>query len=264
MCLNAMLTWKENGKAKNLMSIRKLKLMPEIYKKIESNNLIEIKCGHCKECLREKMLEMKNRIKKELQKDTPAYFLTLTYDEDHKKELNKRDIQLFLKRYRQKQKLRYLYVGEIGEKTKRPHYHMIVFSELPKDLKECMTKSKKGYKQYESEEIQKLWKNGLIRISKMELPLIGYITKYMLKNSTSKEFIMGWSKNPPIGINEETIEEDIKKTNRTKALKKYYKKRYGEIPENENEIEQKEILIKEIEKDTPYLDYIMKKKGYKW
>ena len=148
-----------------------------------------------------------------------AYFLTLTYDDEHKKNLNIRDMQLFFKRYRKKKALKYFYVGELGEKTQRPHYHAIIFAPLPDDLKESKTETKNGHKQYESKEITKLWGNGLIKISKMELPLVGYITKYMLKNGNKKEFVSGWSRKPPLGINTETIEKDILKRNRTKALK---------------------------------------------
>ena len=207
------------------------------------------------------MFEMQTRLKNELKINKEAYFITLTYDNEHKKELNIRDMQLFFKRYRKKQKLKYFYVGELGEKTQRPHYHAIIFTELPKDLVESKTKTKKDFKQYESKEIEKLWGNGLIKISKMENPLIGYITKYMLKNENKKEFVIGWSRKPPIGINTETIEKDILKRNRTKALKNYYKDRKGERPVIESEQEKNERKIEEIEKQTKlkYFDYIQKK-----
>lgn len=245
-----------------ILDMKKLKyLKKEDLQRVNSKNLVIIKCGKCKECKREKAFEMVERIKQELKKNNDAYFLTLTYDEEHKKQLNKRDIQLFIKKYRKKQKLRYFYVGELGETTKRPHYHAIIFAPLPKDIEESKAQTKKGYKQYESKEISKIWGNGIIKISKMETRLIYYITKYMLKNADEKEFVCGWSTKPPIGINPDSIEKDILKRNRTKAIKKYYKYRNKEIPIIESEKENQEIKINEIEKQTKlrYFDYIQKK-----
>jgi len=262
MCLKPILTYKIGNSIRKLDN--KLKLNPKILNYVNSNSIVQLKCGKCKECLIEKTIEIKNRLLEELKINPDAYFLTLTYDEKHKKDLNKRDIQLFIKRYRKIQKLRYFYVGELGEKTKRPHYHAIIFTKLPKDLKESNTTTKNGYKQYESEEISKLWGNGLIKICKMEKGLIGYIVKYMLKNTNSKEFICGWSRVPPIGINPETIKKDIEKRKRTRALKDYYRRRYGEIPENPITKEEKELKIQEIEKSMkmPYIEYIKKKAQY--
>ena len=263
MCKNPMFTTKDKeGNINSLISHKWAKKY--FYDIIPSKRIVTIKCGKCDECRKEKMLEMKNRLKKELNKGEPAFFLTLTYDEQHIKNLNKRDIQLFLKRMRKKNKLRYFYVGELGEETKRPHYHMIIFSKEPEDLEECIEQTKKGFKQYKSKKIQTLWQNGLIRISKMELPLIGYICKYMLKNCNNKEFISGWSRRPPIGINPGTIEKDILKKQRTKAEKKYYKRRYGEIPKNENEEEEQELKIENIEKNKiKYIDYLRQKRNCK-
>ena len=261
MCKNPLLTIKNNGRVLSLQEIKKA--CDYTYTSEKSKNIIPIKCGKCDECRKEKMFEMINRIKKELAIRKNAFFLTLTYDEEHKKNLNKRDMQLFLKKYRKKQQLKYFYVGELGETTQRPHYHCIIFGELPKDLKECKVKTKNGYTQYESNEIQKIWGNGLIKISKMTLPLVFYITKYMLKNNKENEFICSWSRKPPIGVKEDSIEYDIIKPNRTKAEKNYYKYRYGDIPILEEEVEKQEIKIEEIEKQTKlkYIDYINKKRA---
>jgi hypothetical protein len=66
-------------------------------------------------------------------------FLTLTYDDEHlpKTEeglptLQPRDLQLFLKRYRKVMpKIRFFAVGEYGDQSARPHYHLAVFGGVP-------------------------------------------------------------------------------------------------------------------------------------
>lgn len=259
MCKNPKITYKIDDK---ILDLKKAKWIDEkAIKELNSYSIIPIKCGKCIECRKAKMLEMQKRLKKEFEISKEAYFLTLTYDNENIKKLNIRDMQLFIKKMRKQYKLKYFYVGELGETTRRPHYHCIIFAEMPKDLKETIT-TKKGYKQYESQIIQKIWNKGIIRISKLEKPLIAYITKYMLKNNKEDEFICKWSTKPPIGINEETIEKDILKTDRTQSLKKYYKYRKGSIPEIESEIENQKIKIDEIEKQTKlkFYDYLRKKR----
>lgn len=65
-----------------------------------------------------------------------SVFTTLTYDEEHKPPtLQKRDVQLWLKRLRDRlsrsattpTSVRFFASGEYGETTHRPHYHAILF-----------------------------------------------------------------------------------------------------------------------------------------
>jgi hypothetical protein len=62
-----------------------------------------------------------------------SFGLTLTYDNDHlppDASLVKRDYQLFLMRFRKcfsAYKIKYLLVGEYGDKSLRPHFHLVVF-----------------------------------------------------------------------------------------------------------------------------------------
>lgn len=60
-------------------------------------------------------------------------FVTLTYSDEYLPKdgsLNPRDTQLWLKRFRKEiapQKVRYYLVGEYGDQTWRPHYHLALF-----------------------------------------------------------------------------------------------------------------------------------------
>lgn len=227
----------------------------------KSLNIIQIPCGKCKECLKSKYMEWSKRIKKELKMHKTNYVINLTYDNNNVKELNKRDLQLFFKKLRKKYTTRYFYIGELGDEKKRPHYHLLMFGmEKPKDLKE-IEQTKRGNKQYQSQEITNIWGKGRTTINNAETTEISYLFKYMFKNANKKEFIMQMSKQPPIGINPETIKNDIQKLDRTKGLKRYYKNHIGDIPTLKAEEEQHNINIKDTEKLTKlkFIHYLKQK-----
>ena len=133
-----------------------------IYRK----DVMLIPCGQCIGCRIQKRQDWATRIEMEA-KTWPkesVWFVTLTYDNEHipgvnhetgevvrgamylrrKKEpdlaINQtlwyEDIQNFLKRLRKAYsgQLRYFVAGEYGEKTGRPHYHMILFGYQPEKL----------------------------------------------------------------------------------------------------------------------------------
>lgn len=99
---------------------------------------ILVPCGKCELCRDKKSREWSFRAVCESATATSMpYFLTLTYNPKHlpKCGIFKEEIQLFLKRLRIKldrlnisHNLRYVAVGEYGTKSKRPHYHMILWN----------------------------------------------------------------------------------------------------------------------------------------
>lgn len=271
MCMNPFINLEMGNE---VIDFKKMKYMPSsFFDNQKKENLILIPCGKCEECLKERKIDLYKRIKKELSFWEKNIFVTLTYDNEHKKELNIRDMQLFLKRLRKKQKVRYLYVGELGEKTKRPHYHAIIFNYEPTDKEETI-KTKSNFEQYSSKELTKLWKNGRVTFSTMEKGLINYILKYMTKNMNKKEFIISWSRKPPLGVKAETEEEwqafktefETKK-HLPKSYKNFYERRFGKFEKDptrlEEERENKLHKIAEIEKITKmkYQEYIKQKRG---
>lgn len=164
-------------------------------------------CGSCYECQKKRRLDWSFRLGEELKHATTAKFITLTYDDDKLPRtkngyptLNKRDIQIFMKRIRNAQrkqliksygwkkpiwmkhnrwqklisyklkkrnapKIRYYYCGEYGSKTNRPHYHAIIFNTLPDVILN----------------MGNIWDNGFIRVDNLNPQRINYTTKYMLK-----------------------------------------------------------------------------------
>ena len=99
---------------------------------------ILVPCGHCELCKDKKARDWSFRAICETVTSTSIpLFLTLTYNNKHlpKCGIFKEEIQLFLKRLRTRldslgieHNIRYCAVGEYGSKSKRPHYHMILWN----------------------------------------------------------------------------------------------------------------------------------------
>ena len=99
-----------------------------------------VPCGKCPACLENRRQDWAIRIMEESKNYDFNYFITLTYDENHypkDNSVDKRAIQLFIKRLRKRLKapIKYYCVGEYGTKTRRAHYHVIVFNLSP----DCIT-----------------------------------------------------------------------------------------------------------------------------
>lgn len=101
-----------------------------------------VPCGKCPICLSKKRQKWLVRLQSEFKYCLSAYFVTLTYDDEHMpikngmQSLCKRDVQLFMKRLRKSTKgykLKYYLCSEYGSHTMRPHYHMILY--LQEDIK---------------------------------------------------------------------------------------------------------------------------------
>lgn len=133
-----------------------------------------VPCGQCIGCRLERSRQWANRCMLELEYHDSAYFVTLTYDDDHvpvayytdddtgeafpAQTLCRRDVQLFLKRLRKRfgSGIRYFGCGEYGPETLRPHYHLILFGLKLDDLVP-FGKSEQGFQYYLSSSMVELW-----------------------------------------------------------------------------------------------------------
>lgn len=100
----------------------------------------KVPCGKCGFCLQAKRSSWMFRIYYEMRNQLhKGWFLTMTYNEQSVKRtpsgklsLRFRDVQLYLKRIRKaKYYAKYICVGEYGSITKRPHYHMLLWTDAP-------------------------------------------------------------------------------------------------------------------------------------
>ena len=99
-----------------------------------------------------------------------SIFVTLTYSEEElpqDKLVSKRDLQLFLKRLRKSYPtpLKYYASGEYGEKTDRPHYHLIIF----------------GMKLTDEHYIETAWNKGRIDVGTVTIESCRYVASYIQK-----------------------------------------------------------------------------------
>jgi len=135
-------------------------------------------CGKCPPCKKRRTSGWSFRLVKEGERSNSALFITLTYDTEYVPitkngfmSLNKRDVQLFLKRLRKlnpHDKLKYYLCGEYGGDTRRPHYHLIIFN--------C-----------DISKINPACQKGEIHYGQVSAASVGYTLKYMSKPKTQKK-----------------------------------------------------------------------------
>lgn len=145
---------------------------PILIKTDKSRNTVP--CGKCPACLARFRADWVKRLEIEHKYSKSADWVTLTYNEKNYPEngkISKRDIQLFFKVLRKKSetKIKYFAVGEYGENTKRPHYHIVIFN--------VSGNSNERFKAIDSS-----WDKGFIKIGDVSIKSIKYTLKYMLKS----------------------------------------------------------------------------------
>lgn len=157
---------------------------------------MEVPCGKCGFCLATRRSDWATRIEYESRRWYNSKFVTLTYADNELKfrngiaQLDKRDLQNYFKRLRKGGvKLRYYAVGEYGSQTSRPHYHIILFTDVAES------------------ELRAHWHKGHVHIGSVTQASIAYCLKYII-NSKAKGLINGrvsafatMSRKPGIGAN---------------------------------------------------------------
>lgn len=164
-------------------------------KGLGSIDRVVVPCGKCVACISNNRQMWSFRLEQQLKACKTAFFITLTYDDkSNVTKVNKRDVQLFLKRLRQdldrntvytqpninglnsppKPKIKYYITAEYGTKTNRPHYHGIIF-DIPFDTFKT------------TEIINKNWGNGFVYIGSVTPASINYVTKYLITKNDEKK-----------------------------------------------------------------------------
>lgn len=152
----------------------------------------DIPCGQCIGCRLDYSRKWADRLMIESRNHEKTWFLTLTYNDDNLPlsdtlvpTLRKRDVQLFMKRLRKAvspQKVRFYCSGEYGEKTFRPHYHLIVFGlEIPDLAYYKVNDIHQPY--YTSEILSRVWNDqGYVVVAPATYETMLYTSRYVTKN----------------------------------------------------------------------------------
>lgn len=136
-------------------------------------------CGQCMACrINKKRLWIAKMLLETVNSKKQSSFITLTYDDEHLPEngsIDPSEIKKFLKKLRQTiyiKKIRYFAVGEYGEQTFRPHYHLVIFGYPPEEVEKL---------------VKNCWEKGFVHIGEVTQESINYIAGYVTKKMTSKE-----------------------------------------------------------------------------
>lgn len=170
------------------------------------NNLISLPCGQCEECRKDYATQWAIRSALEASKYEKNWFITLTYDNVHYRDLNKDDIQEFFfnldgRRKDKKRNYKYWLAGEYGPLTKRAHYHMILFNY---DIQaRPIAKTPTGNTIFESELINKAWGKGYVAIEEAGDNAMAYCAKYATKTALDVGFRPMMSKGLGLSVLEE-------------------------------------------------------------
>lgn len=176
----------------------------------ESGIPINIPCGKCVGCRLEQSRQWAVRCMHEKRLHNASTFVTLTYDNKHlppNNSLVKPDLQNFMKRLRHETGpgLRFFACGEYGDKSNRPHYHVLLLNASFDDQKVATTGP--DYSLYTSDKLSKLWTFGNHVLGDVTFESCAYVARYCLKKNQngktvsdgrSPEFLV-MSRRPGIG-----------------------------------------------------------------
>lgn len=122
-----------------------------------------------------------------------ASFVTLTYDEDHvPDELDPKVLQDWLKRFRFNiGKVRFFGVGEYGERTFRPHFHVALFGYDRRDF--ALNRYSLAV---DGSDLKKSWEFGNVHVGELTLKSAAYVAGYTVKKMTRDDDIRLGGKHP--------------------------------------------------------------------
>lgn len=132
-------------------------------------------CGQCTYCRVNRRREWAARLLYEYKFSDGGLFLTLTYSDDNlpaNASLDKNAISSFMKRLRDRlkpRKIRFYGVGEYGDVSSRPHYHLFLYNVCIED-KDC---------------IVACWPLGMVHFGAISIHSANYIAGYVVKKMTN-------------------------------------------------------------------------------
>lgn len=216
---------------------------------------LDLPCGQCVGCRLERSRQWAIRCLHEAQLHKHNQFVTLTYADEHLPPagLDHRDFQLFIKKLRKRERIRFYMCGEYGEDFARPHFHACIFNWQITDR--VLFSEARGQKLYTSKTLDQLWGKGHATTGELTFESAAYTARYIMKKITGQLAPKHYEQ-----INKQTGEITYKTSEYNHMslkpgigagwIKKYYKDVY---PEGK-------VVVRGIETKPPkYYDRIAKK-----
>lgn len=201
-------------------------------------DVLSLPCGKCQACRIERAQLWTLRIMHEASLHDRNGFLTLTYSDENLPfgegpTLDKRDVQLFTKRARKGRSFRFFCVGEYGERTDRPHYHIITFGWLPEFSHQVTSRT------WASSEVDDAWGLGNATVGQVSAASAAYVAGYVQKKLEAREYVgrapvftlmsqgigRGWFERYASDLNKGYIISEGRKV----RIPRYYKEKKGDL-----------------------------------
>lgn len=157
---------------------------------------IQVPCGQCIGCRLDYSRDWATRIMHEADLWPNNYFLTLTYSDEnlpsdfnvHRERLQKfmKDLRRYYKYHFDHDEIRFYGVGEYGENSARPHYHVCVFN-LPIPDLVYYKSNELGQALYTSEILERVWSAGFVVVGDLTWDSAAYVARYMMKKLKGKD-----------------------------------------------------------------------------
>ncbi len=258
---------------------------------------LPVPCGQCLHCRINKRRVWTLRLMMELRQHEKASFVTLTYDSEHVpvvdgvQSLSKRDFQLWLKRIRklfdlrEGRKIRFYACGEYGTRSRRPHYHAILFGVSPEELDSewFLWNGQSGPATNVRPArldtvLYRTWCRGIVHVGEVSRKSIQYVAGYITKKMTSDDDSFAlMSRKPGIGSDAaDAIVATLKKANISdvnvgkelridgnkwpigRYLSLRIEKLRGELFDSSKYIDSVySLLVESQESEKPFVDYLV-------
>jgi len=168
--------------------------------------VIDRPCGQCAGCRIKRRMDWAIRLEHESKFHDHSWFITLTYDDEnlpHGGSLVADHQSKFIKALRKKVpgKIRFFSIGEYGEDTLRPHYHLILFGpdfpdrelqytapiRTPSALAMEKMLGDHGAQYYKSKLLESVWAKGNVQLTPTSPATMQYVTKFHVEKVTGEK-----------------------------------------------------------------------------
>lgn len=158
---------------------------------VEPYTGLNMPCGKCILCRKEQARQQTVRIVHEAQTHFQNCMVTLTYNDEHAPSdgaLNHKHALAFIRALRKRgYKLRYYGVGEYGDKTQRPHYHVCIFGQDFIDGR-VITQTA-PYMVWISPLLEEIWGRGQVKVVALNNATAAYVAGYVQKKIGKHNYV---------------------------------------------------------------------------